>query len=395
MTKLPETLVTQCALLGRGKNRHNGLVNPATEHGSTYLYPNLKALEAGGKQSMIAGQLSYARHGTATTRQLELAMVELEGGYAAMTTSSGLNAITTALLALVSQGDHILVVDTVFGPTRRFCNTLLKRLGVKTTYYAPELGADIETLLQENTRLILLESPGSLTLEVQDVPSIIEVATKHHITTLMDNTWATPLGFTAISRGINISIHALTKYVGGHSDIVLGMIVTDEPHWQPVRRCFLEIGQSADSDAASLALRGLRTLPLRLEQHASTSLQLANWLAKQPEVTRVFHPARPDGVGHLFWERDFLVGAGLFSFLLAPLAKSKLAALVDHLQYFGLGASWGGYESLILPVDPKPFRTAKPWVEEGQLMRISAGLESASDLLADLQQGFDTMRGCS
>ncbi len=383
---------TLCTTLGRGDHPESGFVNPSTDHGSTFLFPNLEALVTSNAARLDPKRVAYGRHGTNTSRQLESVITELEGGYAARTTTSGLSAITTALMALVKSGDHILMVDTVFDPTRHFCDTTLKRFNVEVTYYGAHETDELKLRIQPNTKLIFLESPGSLTFEVQDIPAIIKIARKHNLITMMDNTWATPLLFPAIKRGINLSIHAITKYIGGHSDVILGMIVTDEQHWPQLLNGYSQVGQSCGSEEVSLALRGVRTLPLRLQKHGESALTLARWLQNQAEVKTVFHPALDHCSGHAFWKRDFNGAAGLFSVLLAPCSHAQLSGFIESLNCFGLGVSWGGYESLVLPVDPSTCRTAAPWAEEGTLVRISVGLEAIDDLIDDLAAGFERMK---
>lgn len=392
MEKAKPHTSTICTHLGRGTKANSGFVNPAVERGSTYLFPDLDSLHASNTARLDPGRVAYGRHGTHTSRQLELMVAELEGGYAARATTSGLTAITTALMSFVQSGDHILVVDSAFDPTRHFCDTTLKRFNVEVTYYDALETDKLENRIKSNTRLIFLESPGSLTFEVQDIPAIVTIARKHDLITLMDNTWATPLLFPAIKYGINISIHAATKYISGHSDVILGLIITDEQHWPRLLNGYSEIGQSCGSEEIALTLRGIRSLPLRLQRHGASALTLALWLQDQSEVEKVFHPALKDCPGHEIWKRDFNGAAGLFSILLTPQASDQLPLLIKSLNYFGLGVSWGGYESLLLPVDPRTCRSAKPWRNNSSLLRISVGLEDVNDLIADFEQAFYTMR---
>lgn len=377
---------------GRPKKEQRGIVNPAVQRSSTVLFATLDELEASHGEIPHPGQLSYGRQGLATTFALEEAVTALEGGYAALTVSSGLAAITTTLLAFVSRGDHLLVTDSVYGPTRRFCDRMLGRLGVETTYYDPMIGAGIDALIRPGTRCIFLESPGSLTFEVQDVPAIAEAARRRGVATLLDNTWATPLLFRPLEHGIDISIHAVTKYIGGHSDLLLGMIVTSEETYGAVRSARSLVGQHASPDDAWLALRGLRTLAARLPRHEATGLAIAQWLQGRPEVARVIHPALPGCPGHEFWRRDFDGASGLFAFELEPCPRRALAAMLDGMELFGMGYSWGGFESLLIPVWPEQVRTATAWRTDGPLLRLHAGLENADDLIADLEAGLYRLR---
>lgn len=382
---------TQCVYLGREESGHSGFVNPPVYRGSTFLYSTLAAFNDAKKDRFNPQGVSYGRYGTPTSNALEQAIAKLEGGYGAMTVSSGLAAISTAMMALLSVGDHMLIVDSVFGPTRRFCDHTLTRLGIEVSYYSPSLGAEIELLIKKNTKVIFMESPGSLTFEVQDVPGIVNVAKRHNIVTILDNTWATPLFFKAMDHGVNVAIHAATKHIGGHSDIILGLIVTDKSNWESVRNHYINIGQSPASEEVSLALRGLRTLPMRLQVQGQSALQIAYWLADQPYVKNVLHPALPSCPGHRFWKRDFKGSANVFGIELIYPQTLNICAFVDGLNLFGIGASWGGYESLILPSEQHTSRSSDNWQDRGILLRLSIGLESPEDLIADLKQGFNRL----
>jgi cystathionine beta-lyase len=309
-------------------------------------------------------------------------LTELEPGAAGTALSStGLAAITSALFAVLSSGDELLVTDSVYGPTRKFCDTALKRFGVSTRYYDPLIGSDIVGLIGDKTRAILLESPGSLTMEIQDVPAICAVARERGIVTLLDNTWATPLFFPAIAAGVDITILAATKYVGGHADVMIGTATATEQYFAAVQRTTWDLGHALSPDDAWLGSRGLRTMAVRLKQHEAGALQVAKWLKQQPRVGRVLHPALPDCPGHDLWKRDFKGSSGLFAFEL----DGDPAAFVDSLELFGIGFSWGGYESLALPVHP--VRTvSKPPAE--RLVRMHVGLEDPDDLIEDLANAF-------
>lgn len=380
---------TQTAHLGRAPFANHGFVNPPVFRGSTVLFPTLEALKTRNQP------FTYGRRATPTTRALEDAIARLEGGEATILTGSGLQAVTTALLALVEAGDSILMVDTVYQPTRSFCDTALKRLGVETVYYDPLLGAGIKDLIKPNTRLIFTESPGSQTFEMQDIPAIANAARAAGIWTVMDNTWASPLYFKPFAHGVDVSIQALTKYVVGHADAMLGAVTANSRAAPFIDRAKEALGTSPGSEETYLALRGLRTLDVRLARHHQSALEVAHWLATRPEVRRVMHPALESDPGHAIWSRDFLGASGLFGFILEPVSNTALAAFVDDLKLFGMGYSWGGYESLILPFNPSTYRTATPWRETGTAVRIHIGLEDVTDLIDDLEAGFSRMANAS
>ncbi|MEI7609791.1 MAG: cystathionine beta-lyase, partial [Rhodospirillaceae bacterium] len=378
----PDTILTHA---GASPFDQHGLVNPPVCHASTILFPSLAALEAADAKPFE--RLNYGRVGTPTSHAFERAVAELEGGYRAVTAASGLAAIVTALTAFTKAGDHILIADTAYGPTRRFAEETLRRYGVTVEYYDPVIGAGIKALLRRETSLVYLESPGSLTFEVQDVPAIAAAAKTVGATVVMDNTWATPLYFRPFEHGVDVSIHAATKYIAGHSDAMLGVMVCAEASWETVKRTAVRIGAAAGPDDLYLGLRGLRTLGVRLRRHGEAGLALADWLSRQPEVMRVLHPARPGDPGHDLWRRDFTGTSGLFAVTLEPCAKAAIAAMVDHFELFGLGYSWGGFESLALPVHPRRVRTATSWDHPGTLLRFHAGLEDIDDLIRDLEAG--------
>jgi cystathionine beta-lyase len=354
------------------------------------LFPTVAALHEASAQPFEG--VYYGRFGTPTHFALERAVAELEGGHAAVTTSSGLAAISTALLAFVKTGDHILVADSVYGPTRKFCDGLLQKMGVAVEYYDPLIGADIVKLMKANTAVLFMESPGSLTFEMQDVPALCAAAKERDVVTLLDNTWATPLLFSAFEHGVDVSIHAATKYIVGHADAMLGLIVTNPSCYQAVKSTAVQLGQTAGPDDVYLGLRGLRTLAVRLRQHAETAKALCDWLDAQPEVTRILSPAWPDDPGYALWLRDCEGASGLFGVVLnRDVSEAAVNAMLDGLRHFGLGYSWGGFESLILPTHPAESRTATCW-DSGPCLRIHAGLEAAEDLIADLAAGFERLR---
>jgi cystathionine beta-lyase len=302
--------------------------------------------------------------------------------------SSGLAAVTAALLSVLSAGDELLVTDSVYGPTRRFCDGFLKRYGVSTRYYDPMIGGRIGELIAERTRAILMESPGSNTMEVQDVPALCAAAKARGVVTLIDNTWATPLFFPALSAGVDLSILAATKYVGGHADVMLGSVTANAQYYPRLERTSWDLGHAVSPDDAWLGARGLRTMAVRLRQHEENGVEIARWLKAQPQVARVLHPALPDCPGHEIWKRDFRGASGLFSFVLRGGTDSDRTRFIDALELFGMGYSWGGYESLVVPVDPERLRTVTSWQAEGPLVRLHIGLEDPRDLIEDLAQGL-------
>lgn len=384
----PDTVLVNA---GRDPAANHGVVNPPVYHASTILFPTVEALHAAQK-TRDPLKSRYGRYGTPTTFALEQAVAALEGGHHSICVGSGVSAIVVALMAYLKAGDHVLMVDSVYGPSRRFCDTVLARFGVTTTYYEPLIGAGIAKLIQPNTRVIFLESPGSLTFEVQDVPAIAAVARKAGITTIIDNTWATPLFFKPLAHGVDVSLHSATKYIGGHSDLMMGILTANEAAYPALRRAADDLGPASGPDDCYLALRGLRTLSVRLQRHQETGLILARWLQQRPEVACVLHPGLPGDPGHALWKRDFTGASGLFSIELKPVPEKAVAAMLDGLELYGMGASWGGFESLALPSEVAKLRTATPWVNRGPVIRIHAGLEDPSDLIADLEAGFARLR---
>ncbi len=369
---------------GRRKEWRGPLVNVPVERASTLLFDSVADLETSRRG---LGSYHYGLQGTATHWSLSEALTELEPGAAGTALfPTGLAAITTPLLALLSPGDELLVPDNVYGPTRKFCDTILKRLKIATRYYDPLIGAGIGDLISAASRAILLESPGSLTMEVQDIPAICTVARERGLVTLLDNTWATPLYFRAIAAGVDVTILAATKYVGGHSDVMLGTVTANEGHFNRIQSAAWDLGQAVSPDDVWLASRGLRSMAVRLKQHQESALMIARWLKERPEVGLVLHPALPDCPGHDLWQRDFTGSSGLFSFELKGSDKAARERFVDSLDLFGIGFSWGGYESLVLPVDPIRTVSRPPATN---LVRLQIGLEDPEDLIADLAAAFD------
>lgn len=362
-----------------------GVVNPPVWRASTILYDSVADLETRGRDTH--DKLFYGRRGTPTVWALADALTQMEPGAAGtLLYPSGVAAIAAGMLALLSPGDHVLMVDSAYDPTRSLCDGLLKRMGIATTYYPPGIAAGIEAMIRPETRLIFLESPGSLTFEVQDVSAITAIAQAKGVWTMLDNTWATPLLFTALDKAVDVTMMSLTKYVGGHSDAMMGALTATPALWDRLRSAAYQLGQSVTADECALMLRGLRTLDVRMQRHGENGLTVARWLAEQPAVGRVLHPALPSCPGHALWQRDFKGTSGLFSFTLKGASKAQRTAFVDALTLFGLGYSWGGYESLVVPSDPP--RSAEPWgqsaLADGPLVRLSIGLENPADLITDL-----------
>ena len=377
---------TRLIQAGRRKEWTQGIVNVPVWHASTVLFDSVADLEAATPDD---GTLYYGRQGTPTIWSLAEALTELEPGAAGTRLfGSGVAAISVALLAVLRPGDELLMVDSAYGPTRVICDDYLKRMGIATTYYDPAIGAGIESLIGERTRAIFLESPGSLTFEIQDVPAICAIARARGIATLLDNTWATPLLFPAIAAGVDLTILSCTKYVVGHADAMLGSVTATPDYWQRLVRTSRVFGQQAAPDDAFLAARGLRSLAVRLRQHEASALKVARRLKDPPQVARVLHPALPDCPGHALWTRDFRGASGLFSFELNGGSSADRARLIDGLDHFGIGYSWGGHESLALPVDPERLRSATAWSGAGPLVRLHIGLEDVDELIEDLARGL-------
>jgi len=386
MSKRETKPATKVVEGGRRKEWRGRLVNPPIERASTILFESADELDS---SRPALGVYRYGLQGTATQWALAEALTELEPGAAGTALySTGLAAITTALLTVLSPGDELLVTDSVYGPTRKFCDTILKRWGVSTRYYDPMIGAGIAELVGDRTRAILLESPGSLTMEVQDVPGICAIARERGIVTLLDNTWATPLLFPALAAGVDISTIAATKYVGGHADVLIGATTATKQYYDRIQRTSWDFGQSLSPDDAWLGSRGIRTMAVRLKQHEASALKVASWLKEQPQVGMMLHPAFPECPGHEYWKRDFKGSSGLFSFELKGADRPARNAFVERLEQFGIGYSWGAYESLAIPVDP--IRTVSKAPAEN-LVRLHIGLEDPDDLIEDLAASFSKM----
>ncbi|MDK9696094.1 MAG: cystathionine beta-lyase [Siculibacillus sp.] len=369
-----------------GRDPEGGpFVNPPVIHASTVLFESVAQMKG---RSEKPARWTYGRRGTPTSEALERAISELEGAEGTVLTPSGASACGTALLSVLGAGDHLLMIDSVYAPTRNICDGLLKRFGVETTYFDPLIGAGIADLIRPNTRAIFLEAPGSLTFEMPDVPAIVAAARGRDLLTLIDNTWATPLFFRPLDRGVDMSIMAATKYVVGHSDALVGTIACGPRAWKRVKATHGDLGLFTGPDDMYLALRGLRTMAVRLAHQQKSALALAEWFAARPEVSRVLHPALPSDPGHAIWKRDFSGASGLFGVVMKGGSDAAVDAFLDRLELFGLGYSWGGFESLAIPADPRAVRTAVPWREEGSLLRFQIGLEDVGDLIADLDAGL-------
>lgn len=374
---------TRIATASRQYAEH-GMVNPAVYRASTITFPDVETLHNRTQQYV------YGRRGTPTSRAFETAVAELEGGHGCKATPSGLAAVSSALLAFLNAGDHLLMVDTVYHPAREFCDKTLKRLGIETTYFDPLVGSSIARLMRPNTRVVYCESPGSQTMEVQDVPAIAEAAHAAGAIVMIDNTWGAGHYFKAFDKGCDVSIQAATKYLVGHSDAMLGTVTCNAATWDRFRDAYETMGMFAGPDDMYLALRGMRTLDVRMERHQRSALAVAEWLRGRAEVDTVLYPALSNAPGHSLWKRDFTGACGLFSMVLKPVSKSAVAAMLDGLELFSMGYSWGGFESLIVPFSPH--RTATEWKASGPCLRLHIGLEHPDDLIADLDEGFERLR---
>jgi cystathionine beta-lyase len=372
---------TRLAHAGNDPRDFFGFVNPPVVHASTVLFPDAATLAA------RAQKYTYGTRGTPTTDALANAIDELEGSAGTIIVPSGLAAVTVPLLAFLSSGDHVLIVDSVYHPTRNFADTMLKRLGVEVEYYDPHVGAGIAALMKPNTKVVFTESPASNTFEMQDIPAIAKAAHAGGAVVMMDNTWATPLFFKPLDHGVDVSIHAATKYPAGHSDVLLGTVSANAAAWDTLHQGFLTLGCCAAPDDVYQVLRGLRTMGVRLERHQESALEVARWLEKQPGVARVLHPALESHPGHAIWKRDFSGASGIFSVVLSGGGQKQAHAFLDALEIFGLGYSWGGYESLAVHVFLGDRVVAKgPY--EGPILRLQIGLENVEDLKADITKGL-------
>lgn len=385
-----DRLDTIMAVAGRDPDANFGIVNPPVYHASTVVFPTVAKLH----DRVPFEGVSYGRNGTPTQFALEEAFAELEGAHRCVAVQSGLAAVTGGISGFLKAGDHMLVTDNAYGPTRKYANGFLARFGVDTTYYDPMIGAGIAALIRPNTRVVFVEAPGSQTFEVQDIPAIAAAAHKAGAVVIMDNTWATPLFFRPFEKGVDVTVHAGTKYVVGHSDAMLGLInCKDRATFETVKNACMLFGYHCAPDDTYLGLRGLRTMGVRLRHHERSGLELARWLKTRPEVDKVLHPALPDCPGHEIWKRDFTGSSGLFAFTLkGEWSDEAEARMLDGLSIFGMGYSWGGYESLMIPGHPGQFRSAVPWDDKKRIYRVHIGLEDVEDLRQDLAEGLDRLK---
>lgn len=384
-------IATEVAHVGRDPRRFLGAVNTPVFRASTILFDTMAELEQATRGELPG--VTYGLHGLPTVSDLAASLARLEGGHAALVVPSGLTATTFPLLALTKPGDHVLVTDSVYGPTRRFCDNHLRRLGIAVDYYDPLAGAAIADAFRANTTLVFTESPGSLTFEVQDIPAIAQVAHAHGARVILDNTWATPIGFAPFEHGVDVSVQAVTKYVGGHSDVLLGAVIANQATFPALHRLWTDMGIAASPDDCYLGLRGLRTLAVRLARHAQSAMSVATWLAARPEVRRVLYPPLPADPGHALWQRDFRGASGLFGVVLEPVDSAAVARMLDGMRLFGMGWSWGGFESLIIPTWPERARTVTRWNPGGPTLRLAVGLEDPQDLIDDLHDGLARLTG--
>ena len=382
---------TKLSHLGRKPVNAPNTVNVPMHRASTVLFDSLAALHETQRQWNRDEQVStYGIFNMPQALALENAVAEIEGGYRAATYPSGLAAIAGALLAVVKSGDHVLMTDSSYGPGRQFCEAFLQRMGVETTFYDPLIGAGIAELIRPNTTAIYTESPGSHTFEIQDTPAIAAAAHANGAVVIMDNAWATGLFFNAFEHGVDLVIQPATKYYAAHSDVLIGLVIANEKTWPQLRHAANQMGQRASPDDCFLTLRGMRTMGVRLRQHQASTLRITQWLQTRPEVARVLYPALETDPGHALWKRDFTGATGLFGIELKPCSEEQLAAMIDHYTLFGLGYSWGGFESLVMPADLRYGRTVRPW-QGGPLVRYNIGLEDTVDLIRDLEAGFNRL----
>jgi len=382
-----DTLLTH---VGRNPAQTHGTVNMPVFRTSTVVFPDLDSYEKRDPDDYKS--MRYGVHGTPTTWAFEDAVARMEGGHQAVAVPSGLAAITAALSAFVKHGDHLLVTDSAYAPTRIFCDRQLRANGIEVEYYDPLIGADIAKLIRANTKAVFCEAPGSLTFEMQDIPAIAAAAHARGIPVLADTTWGTPYFFRSFEHGVDVSIHAATKYIVGHSDVLMGVIVTNEKYWLPVRHTIADFGYCVSPDDCYLALRGFRTIGVRMKQQMANALAVARWLQARPEVQRVLYPALEDDPGYAIWKRDFDGAASLFGVVLHAAPREKVTAFVNALKLFGIGSSWGGYESLITAPHPEKVRSATQWKPGGPTVRLHIGLEDPADLITDLEQALARLR---
>ena len=383
---------TKIILAGKDRNNKTSFVNSPIYKGSTVLFKDVEEMKKSikNKNSQI---LSYGRFGSPTTFEFERAIAKIDEGYSAVATSSGTAAIVASLLAVLKTGDHILMTDSAYGVSRNLAKGLLNNMGITTTFYKPNIGKEITNLIQKNTKVLFMESPGSLTFEIQDIPMLVELAKKNKLITVLDNTWATSLFFKPFYNGIDISIQSATKYIVGHSDAMLGIISTNKKYTKCVRESAHNMGSCPGPEDIYLGIRGLKTLSIRLQKHQENAFKVIEWLRVQQEVDKILYPALPDNFGHKIWKRDFLGASGLFGITLKNTKKSLVNKMLNNLKLFNMGYSWGGYESLILPIEPEKLRDTYKWKNDCGTLRIHVGLEDPADLINDLKDNFKILKG--
>ena len=389
---------TLLATLGRPKKEDFGTVNTPVSRASTITFKSLqKFLDADARSikklaSPSARAFSYGRSSNSTTLSLRNAINNLENAYATLLTNSGLSAITTTLLSLLKSGDHLLVSDSVYNPVKKSCDYFFTRLNIETTYYNPLIGSGIKKLFKKNTKVVFMESPGSLTFDMIDIPAIVKESKKSNIKTVVDNTWATPLLFRPLDYDVDVSLMAITKYVSGHADIMMGSIAVNKKSWKEVASGYLSLANAVSPDDAYLSLRGLRTMGIRLKQHQKNAKIVANWLKKHPLVTKIMYPALPSDLGYKIWKKYYNGASGLFGFVIKPCPVRKIQAMLASLDHFSMGFSWGGYESLLIPTNIQATRNVTKWSTNGNSFRIHIGLEDPNDLIQDLKKGFNKLK---
>jgi cystathionine beta-lyase len=383
---------TKIILAGKDRNNKTAFVNSPIYKGSTVLFKDVEDMKKSikNKNSQI---LSYGRFGSPTTFEFERAIAKIDEGYSAVATSSGTAAIVASLLAVLKTGDHILMTDSAYGVSRNLARGLLSNMGITTTFYKPNIGKEITNLIQKNTKVLFMESPGSLTFEIQDIPMLVELAKKNNLITILDNTWATSLFFKPFYNGIDISIQSATKYIVGHSDAMLGIISTNKKYTKCVRESAHNMGSCPGPEDVYLGIRGLKTLSIRLQKHQENAFKVIEWLRVQQEVDKILYPALPNDSGYKIWKRDFLGASGLFGITLKNTKKSLVNKMLNNLKLFNMGYSWGGYESLILPIEPEKLRDTYKWKNDCGTLRIHVGLEDPADLINDLKDNFKILKG--
>jgi len=383
---------TKIILSGKIKTSKSNFVNSPIYKGSTVLFKTVEEMNRSMKikNSQI---LTYGRYGSLSTFEFERAIAEIDEGHSSVATSSGTAAIVASLLAVLKTGDHILMTDSAYGVSRNLTKGLLSNMGITTTFYKPDIGKEIIGLIKKNTRVIFIESPGSLTFEIQNIPMLVEVAKKNNLITMMDNTWATSLFYKPLYNGIDISIQSATKYIVGHSDAMLGVITTNKKYTKSIRESAHNMGSCPGPEDIYLGIRGLKTLSIRLQKHQENAFKVIEWLKTRQEVDKILYPALPNNAGHKIWKRDFLGATGLFSLTLKGTKKSLINKMLNKLKLFNMGYSWGGYESLILPIEPEKLRDTYEWKNDGGTLRIHVGLEDPDDLINDLKENINILRG--